>query len=242
MGKNEELALVLDYQSELSIQAPSEQEEDQNYKKVRNLNFNTVENLNTEAAKVHIDTLSSFKGFGGGIYQLTDVKRMTAKKDFLKMPLEERKCEVELYESCRTRRLMQKCNCVPWEMQEFQVLVTYRIKILLLKDLEKCSPRGRDCIEKNFAQTFNCNVTCEGIYADVQLVNGEEPKEMMRDKNPEQLLDKMDLLRLIFEYQEFKRTRVQHFRFNSEANTTMFGNLMFFISIISKMLIIRRRA
>ena len=128
MGKNEELALVLDYQSELSIQAPSEQEEDQNYKKVRNLNFNTVENLNTEAAKVHIDTLSSFKGFGGGIYQLTDVKRMTAKKDFLKMPLEERKCEVELYESCRTRRLMQKCNCVPWEIQEFQVLVRAVVK------------------------------------------------------------------------------------------------------------------
>ena len=91
-----------------------------------------------------------------------------------------------------------------------------------MKDLEKCSPWSRDCIEKNFAQTFNCNVTCEGIYADVQLVKGENPKEMMKDKNPEQL-ENTNLFRLIFEYQEFKRTRVQHFRFNSEASTSMFG-------------------
>ena len=34
--------------------------------------------------------------------------------------------------------------------------------------MEKCSPEGRDCIERNFHSTFNCSVTCEGVYADVQ--------------------------------------------------------------------------
>ena len=52
---------------------------------------------------------------------MTVVKRMTAKKDFLKMPLKERKCKVELYEDCRTRKLLEECNCVPWEVPGYQV-------------------------------------------------------------------------------------------------------------------------
>ena len=50
------------------------------------------------------------------------VKRMTAKEDFLKMPLKDRNCEVELYEDCRTRKLLEECNCVPWELQGIQVI------------------------------------------------------------------------------------------------------------------------
>ena len=49
------------------------------------------------------------------------VKRMTAKEDFLKMELKDRNCEVELYEDCRTRKLLEKCNCVPWEVSKLQV-------------------------------------------------------------------------------------------------------------------------
>ena len=52
---------------------------------------------------------------------MTDVKRMTAKDDFLKMPLKERNCDIELYEDCRTRKLMDECNCVPWEISGYQV-------------------------------------------------------------------------------------------------------------------------
>ena len=52
---------------------------------------------------------------------MTNVKKMKAKTDFLKMPLKERNCEVELYEDCRTRRLLELCKCVPWEVSGFQV-------------------------------------------------------------------------------------------------------------------------
>ena len=72
-------------------------------------------------AKVHIDSLTSFEDFGEGLFTLTDVKRMTATDDFLKMPLKDRRCNVELYEDCRTRKLLEECNCVPWEIPEFQV-------------------------------------------------------------------------------------------------------------------------
>ena len=53
--------------------------------------------------------------FGGGRYKMTDVKRMTAKPDFLKMAFKDRKCEVEEYEDCRTRKLLEQCQCNPWE-------------------------------------------------------------------------------------------------------------------------------
>ena len=84
-------------------------------------NFDIDSDIHEESAKIHINTLSPFVGFGGGAYLMTDVKRMSAKGDFLKMPLKDRNCEVELYEDCRTRRLFSHCNCIPWEMSSFQV-------------------------------------------------------------------------------------------------------------------------
>ena len=121
-GKKNGLSLLLDYQDELSLQAPSKQEWKHNHKIIRKVNFDTVGSLETESAKVHIDTISPFTGFGGGSYQMTVVKRMSAKDDFLKMPLKERNCKVELYENCRTRQLLEACKCVPWEMTAYQVL------------------------------------------------------------------------------------------------------------------------
>ena len=54
---------------------------------------------------------------------MTDVKRITAKEDFLKMPLKDRNCEVKSYEDCRTKKLLEECKCVPWEVPGFQVRV-----------------------------------------------------------------------------------------------------------------------
>ena len=52
---------------------------------------------------------------------MTLVKNLRATNAFLEMPLAQRNCEVELYEDCRTRKLLEECNCVPWEMPGFQV-------------------------------------------------------------------------------------------------------------------------
>ena len=134
LGNQNELALLVDYQDELSIHSPTKQEKKQKHNENSALlNFNTVDSANTEVAKVHIDTLSSFMGFGGGNYEMTVVKRMTAKEDFLKMPLKERNCEVELYEKCRTRKLLGECNCVPWElsMSAYQVYMCNDINMCL---------------------------------------------------------------------------------------------------------------
>ena len=42
------------------------------------------------------------------------------------------------------------------------------IEYIVSQDLTKCSPKGRDCVERNSARSFNCNTTCEGIYAGVE--------------------------------------------------------------------------
>ena len=123
-GKENELMLLLDYNEDRSLQVSSHNEDIVKYSH-KTLNFNTaVESIQGVSAKIQINTLSPYIGFGGGLYVMSAVKRMTAKKDFLQMPLKDRNCEVQLYEDCRTTKLMQECNCVPWEVTGYQVMFT----------------------------------------------------------------------------------------------------------------------
>ena len=50
--------------------------------------------------------------------------------------------------------------------------------------MQICDAKGRDCIEKNSPETFNCSTTCSGIYADVQWV-GSDIEEEIRDETIE---------------------------------------------------------
>ena len=88
--------LLLDYNDDLSLQTlPKGDESEENVAK-ENINFDMdVESIQHVSAKIHINTLSPYTGFGGGIYSMTVVKRMTATSDFLKMLWKDRNCEVE---------------------------------------------------------------------------------------------------------------------------------------------------
>ena len=77
-----------------------------------------------------------------------------------------------------------------------------------------CDPKGRDCIERNFAKSFNCSTTCVGIYADVQwkklsLEGGAEDNEKYK--------------MLVAEYRRFKENIVKHFKFNRIAHSSAFS-------------------
>ena len=130
-GKRNALILLLDYNEDRSLQkSPTEDESSMPSKSM--LNFDTaVETIQGAFAKVHINTLSNYVGFGGGLYKMSDVKKMTPKNDFLKMPLNERQCEVEAYEDCRTRKLLEECKCAPWEHPGYQVKTTINMFHLL---------------------------------------------------------------------------------------------------------------
>ena len=122
-GRREQLMFVLDYNEERSLQISSAQERVADFQFSRGImDFDAaVQSLQSISAKVHIGTLSPYMRFGGGIYTITDVKRMRSKDAFLEMPFEIRNCKAESYEECRTRRLMVECNCVPWELSGYQV-------------------------------------------------------------------------------------------------------------------------
>ena len=111
---------LLDYNEERSLHTSPYDDKSVKYSE-ESLNFDIDSDIHEESAKIHINTLSPFVGFGGGSFLMTDVKRMTAKEDFLKMPLKDRNCEVESFEDCKTRKLMEQCNCVPWELPGSQV-------------------------------------------------------------------------------------------------------------------------
>ena len=113
--------LVLDYNEDLSLHTSPNENKSEKFSKEK-LNFNkAIESIQGKSAKIQINTLSPYIGFGGGSYMMTDVKRMSPKEDFLKMPLKDRHCEVELLKDCRTRKLFKECNCVPWEVPGFKV-------------------------------------------------------------------------------------------------------------------------
>ena len=138
--------------------------------------------------------------------------------------------------------------------------------------MSRCGPVGRDCIEKKSTQTFNCSVTCEGVYADVHWITdiikeevedklveeevevkllpgevGDELKKMQKQLSDMKLmhkslrkemeasfgkrgeeLDREKYMKLLAEYKTFKKNNVRHFRFNSEANSSGFGECPFY--------------
>ena len=131
-GKRNELMLLLDYNEDRSLQTSSKADEVEdsqfswtimNWEMERwEMRFDTaVEGLQGVSAKLQINALSPYVHFGGGIFSMTDVKKMTTKEDFFMLPLKERGCEADLYEDCRNAGLVKECNCVPWELPGFQV-------------------------------------------------------------------------------------------------------------------------
>ena len=70
--------------------------------------------------------------------------------------------------------------------------------------METCNPEGRSCIEKNFDRTFDCNVTCEGVFADVQWVDEqmEEPKEQEEVEVKFKNIDEEEFAKLVNEVEK----------------------------------------
>ena len=97
-GKKNELMLLLDYNEHHSLQVPGHRFAQAFSNSIIRASSNETLDLDTEvesiessSAKIQINTLSPYIG------------------------------EVELYEDCRTRKLFEHCNCVPWEVHSFQV-------------------------------------------------------------------------------------------------------------------------
>ena len=110
---------LLDYNEDRSLTLPVKNgdiSDSLTTDKMTTINFDPSEDFQHGQSRIQIGTLSNYAGFGRGSYKMTSVKRMTATKAFLDMPSQNRGCNVELFQDCRTRRLLKACNCVPWEI------------------------------------------------------------------------------------------------------------------------------
>ena len=165
---------------------------------------------------------------------MTSVKRMTASSAFLDMPYENRGCKVELFQDCRTRRLLEACKCVPREVQES--FGTNKEFFRQQEEMKGCSPKGRDCIETKSTQRFNCSLTCEGIHADVEWVEDKIMSDLERRGNSkkgfetekENTQNLRHFSSMIDEYRRFKKGLFSSFNFNANATLTQFGMFSFF--------------
>ena len=140
---------------------------------------------------------------------------MTSKKDFLAMDCMDKSCVADVSEECKAKSLLVECNCVPWEMPGFEVKFCQKVKneIISPQKINKCSTKGRDCIEKKSNATFNCQTSCQGIYADITQWDEEYTMETT----------KYVMQPLMTEYEKFKGNNVKHVRFNSSASATVYG-------------------
>ena len=120
-GKRNELMLLLDYHEDLSMHYSFGDVDNIDSQTTTTFNLDAIESLQMKEARIQINTLSSDKEFGEGTYKMSVVKKMTAKSAFLEMPMKDRKCQVEPFEECRTRALLEECNCVPLEFRDIQV-------------------------------------------------------------------------------------------------------------------------
>ena len=121
-GEKNGLMLMIDLNSERNIQAAKTTIKEIDFSK---MSLSKIPENSNRGAKLYIHTLSPYKGYGKGSYKMTALKKMTGTTDFLGMSEMDRKCQLEVYETCRLDAFYlagMDCGCVPWELPNlFQV-------------------------------------------------------------------------------------------------------------------------
>ena len=199
----EGLILILDMNEDMLFPLGSPRNTKENNDPI-NFSLNMMSTADKSSAKIYIKIMSGFKSFGPGSYRMTSMKRLKGTNDFLSMSQVDRKCSLTDFEDCRRKALFQKCNCVPWELGSIQVSDTKYSAFLLIRFQEGplCSPEGRLCIDNISKENFGCQISCEGLYADVtkyDVVENEQYKKIEE------------------EYLNYKKRYFKNIQFNGSA-------------------------
>ena len=82
-----------------------------------------------------------------------------------------------------------------------------------------CLPPGRDCFNRLAHERFNCSVSCDGIYADIERVEGD----VMAAPSGGQVEEMGALQLLVKEYEEYKKKYTESLMFNATASSSNYG-------------------
>ena len=80
--------------------------------------------------------------------------------------------------------------------------------------MQLCDLHGRDCIANKSKTEFDCETSCEGIYADIV---------PWFDQDPDWWTLKEMIQHLVAEYTAFKLKSVRHFKLNTSSASPYFG-------------------
>ena len=103
---------------------------------------------------------------------------VTDNLNFIGLPFEKRKCQIENFEVCHVTKYIEKvveqCECIPWVLSsalDVQVCFTFITNIdscaNLLQVSNYCSPNASDCYKTIANKNKGCNISCEGLHADI---------------------------------------------------------------------------
>ena len=121
------LILLLDPSSSTSSHNPTKTSN--LYKKYKGASYLNLDPLSHSSrnARIYLNTLASYTGYRAGSYAMSGLKKMTGTKNFLNLPEQFKKCQIESFEDCNVKRYLQeiqtKCKCVPWA---FSSVVQYK--------------------------------------------------------------------------------------------------------------------
>ena len=82
-----------------------------------------------------------------------------------------------------------------------------------------CLPPGRDCFNGIAHKTFNCSVSCDGTYADIERV--EEGTMVVGSGEQVEEMDALQLL--VKEYEDYKKRYTESLMFNATASSSNYG-------------------
>ena len=90
------------------------------YENVKGEVESEVNNDPNHLASIYLSTMTPFTNSKNGSYALSVLKKMTGTAGFLRIPDEEKNCQVEAFEECNTgmylNKVAGKCKCAPWAL------------------------------------------------------------------------------------------------------------------------------
>ena len=113
-GRRNGLVMLLDFRTTEIIETQNSLDSDMEKTNI------DIEQSNEDktSARVFIQTLSRFSGYGEGSYAMSALKKMGGTKNFLEFPDDMKKCQVGALEGCHYdnyfERVQEECGCVPW--------------------------------------------------------------------------------------------------------------------------------
>ena len=101
--------------------------------KIRNINIKPlIEDGST--ARIYLNTLARFTTTRNGSFAMSALKSMTGSQNFMNLPDDTKKCQVESYESCNVKGYLEavkeQCGCVPWALSS---ALTGKVRLSVVK-------------------------------------------------------------------------------------------------------------